>query len=306
MAFCTNCGQQLKEGTKFCASCGTPTDNNENLKRKAAYEGIIHKCPQCGEVLNSFITSCPSCGHEIRGAVTTNAIREFVAKLDRSTTEILKANIIRSFPIPNTKEDIYEFIILAASNIDENPNKVVFDAWMSKFNQAYEKGKILFSNTDELVTINQLNDRVKKIVKKRNRKTPTKIALIITGIIIVPFLPAIIILIIGGILMVFNPEYDEDEVARLEAIVVEVENALDNKEYELAMLHAKTIDYDAFRANDELERQWDIKREYLIDMIIDKAAEDGIEMEYPTDTEDEKDQNKSTQSYDTVKSEEEM
>ena len=26
MAFCKNCGQELKEGVQFCASCGTPVD----------------------------------------------------------------------------------------------------------------------------------------------------------------------------------------------------------------------------------------------------------------------------------------
>lgn len=311
MAYCTNCGEQIKDGAKFCAGCGTPTDfdeHTENSKRKSVYEGEIHKCPHCGEVLDSFTTVCPSCGYELRGSSTSNAVKEFASKLDKSTTDYQKTNIIRSFPIPNTKEDIFEFIILAVSNIDENPNKVVFDAWMSKFNQAYEKGKILFANSAELVTINQLNDRVKKIVKKRNRKTPTKIALIIIGVIIAPFLPAIIILIIGGILMIFNPEYDEEEVARLEAIVVEVECALENEEYDLAMMHAKTIDYDAFRANDELERQWDINRDYLIKQIIDAAAEDGITMEYPTDTADEKDKDNITtsSSYDYEKSKQEI
>ena len=308
MAFCINCGQELSSGAKFCSGCGTAIHGvgATASQRKTTYDGVLHKCPQCGEVLDSFTTVCPSCSYEIRGASTSNAVKEFASKLDKATTDYQKTNIIRSFPIPNTKEDILEFIILAASNIDENPNKVVFDSWMSKFNQAYEKGKILFTNSTELVTINQLNDRVKKVVKRRNRKTPKRIALIILGVIIVPFLPAIIILLIGGILMIFNPEYDEEEVARLEAIVVEVECALENEEYDLAMMHAKTIDYDAFRANDELERQWDIKRDYLIKQIIDAAAEDGITMEYPTDTADEKDQENSSGSYDYEKNDQEM
>lgn len=305
MSFCTNCGEQLKEGAKFCANCGTSVTENDNTRRKAVYEGEVHKCPQCGEVINSFMTVCPSCGHEIRGVTSAGAIKEFAFKLAGAMNETHKANIIRSFPIPNTKEDILEFIILAASNIDENPNAAVFDAWVSKFNQAYDKGKILFLNSPELLTINQLKERVNKVVKKQKRKKPTRIALIIAGVIIAPFLPAIIIFLIGGILMIFNPEYDEEEVARLEAIVVEVENALEKDEYELAMLHAKSIDYDAFRANDELERQWDIKREYLIKLIIDEAAEAGIVIEYPTDTADEKDQESVSSSYDYEKSKEE-
>lgn len=63
MAFCTNCGEQIKDGTKFCANCGTPTDVNEHTnstRRKSMYEGEIHKCPQCGEIIDAFVTVCPA------------------------------------------------------------------------------------------------------------------------------------------------------------------------------------------------------------------------------------------------------
>lgn len=30
MAFCTNCGNPLKEGDKFCTACGKPVSNNNN------------------------------------------------------------------------------------------------------------------------------------------------------------------------------------------------------------------------------------------------------------------------------------
>ena len=30
MAFCINCGQELAEGAKFCASCGNAVDASQN------------------------------------------------------------------------------------------------------------------------------------------------------------------------------------------------------------------------------------------------------------------------------------
>ena len=30
MAFCTNCGSEIPEGTKFCANCGAPVGNAQN------------------------------------------------------------------------------------------------------------------------------------------------------------------------------------------------------------------------------------------------------------------------------------
>lgn len=100
MAFCINCGQELADGAKFCANCGTAvSDTNSNTKRKMVYDGEVHKCPQCGEVLDSFVAVCPSCGYELRGSSTTSAVKEFASKLDNVTTEYQKENIIRNFPI---------------------------------------------------------------------------------------------------------------------------------------------------------------------------------------------------------------
>ena len=149
MPFCSNCGKEIENNAKFCSGCGTScnttqADNQGQGQRKMKYEGEIHKCSQCGEVLDSFTTVCPSCGYELRGSSTTSAVKEFAAKLDGVTTEYQKENIIRSFPIPNTKEDIFEFMILASSNIDERPNKDVFNAWIAKFEQCYQKAKLSF------------------------------------------------------------------------------------------------------------------------------------------------------------------
>ena len=305
MAFCTNCGEQIKDGAKFCANCGTPADVNEqtnNTKRKTMYEGEIHKCPQCGEVLDSFTTYCPSCGYEVRGSSTTNAVKEFVAKLDTVTTEYQKENIIRSFPIPNTKEDIFEFMILASSNIDERPNKNVFNAWIAKFEQCYQKAKLSFKQESDFVKIQAIYEKTQKEIKKIRRKGPLRITLII----VLPIVAFIFINVVFWSWIASGYNNEEEEIARLEAIVIEVETALENNEYDLAMMHAKSIDYSAWTSNDELERQWDIKRDYLIKKVIAAAAEAGIVMEYPSDTADEKDQEDSASSYDYEKSKQEM
>lgn len=83
MSFCINCGRELAEGEKFCANCGkSVNDSNSSSQRKITYEGEVHKCPQCGEVLDSFITVCPSCGYELRGSSATSAVKEFATKLN--------------------------------------------------------------------------------------------------------------------------------------------------------------------------------------------------------------------------------
>lgn len=83
MAICSKCGSQLPDGAKFCLNCGAQSsgspENSQsyqagNSKRETVFEGEIHKCPSCGEVLGAFVTTCPSCGYEIRGGKSSASL----------------------------------------------------------------------------------------------------------------------------------------------------------------------------------------------------------------------------------------
>lgn len=64
--------------------------------------------------------------------------------------------MIRNFPIPNTKEDIIEFMILASSNILGEDERDIYEAWLAKFEQAYQKALILFAGDPDIVRIQQI------------------------------------------------------------------------------------------------------------------------------------------------------
>lgn len=170
MPFCSNCGQQINDGAKFCPSCGTAVSNEKtNNQRKTVFEGNIHKCPNCGEVLNSFTSNCPSCGHEIRGASNSAAVQEFAVKLASAESRQEKIAIIRNFPIPNTKEDILEFMILASTNIGDNLEKDISAAWQSKTEQAYQKAQIIFQDEKEFSRIQNIYSQVYVKLTKQNK-----------------------------------------------------------------------------------------------------------------------------------------
>lgn len=204
MAFCINCGHQLPDGAKFCAECGSPVQTSAQSQRKTVYEGEIHKCPNCGEVLKSFSPVCSACGFEIRGAQNTSIVKKFALQLQslqskkasekpinflsklygkKSRIEEEKIDLIKNFVIPNTKEDVLEFVILAASNIDINcfglsgtqyPHilgKELSEAWLAKLEQAYQKALLMFSTSDEFQVVNQLYQTKKnEIAQKRKRE----------------------------------------------------------------------------------------------------------------------------------------
>ena len=345
--YCCNCGEKLIAGSKFCNACGTPTGTIKQepvvepvatpiapppvqesvvepiTERKTVYEGNLHKCPNCGEVLNSFVTNCPTCGHEIRGAQNTSSVKEFAAKLEAieagreqrksnplktlyfgqsvTKTDEQKISLIRSFAIPNTKEDLYEFLILSVSNIDvdsyQNDNqlrndarKELSDAWKAKFEQAYQKAKLMFADDPKFAEIEKLYNSTNTSIKKAKWKV-WKILGIVYGILIAIIAVS---LILGFSL---SASSEKKEIQRLENIVSQIEIALENGEYKLALMNADSLD---FNGNDSgLERDWEIKREYWIDKVMDEAAENGVTLERPADKPIEEDETPSNNNSST-------
>jgi len=160
--------------------------------------GNIRKCPACGAEVPAMAAICPTCGHEFSNVQASGTVREFFEKLDIidqqvfekeaakeakgplggavgamlgvnemanmfggvSAGEKRKMAFIESFPIPNSKEDILEFLIIATSRIKEIPKMIGFgakatqseinavkrmnEAWASKCQQVYNKAKIGF------------------------------------------------------------------------------------------------------------------------------------------------------------------
>ncbi len=148
------------------------------------------KCPKCGHTLSAMSAVCPLCGYEIRNGKTANAIRELTKEIEKlekkrntvtdaiatklsgrneNPTDEKIASLIRNFVVPNTKEDIFEFMILAAGYMDarviagrdmaKEVAAVVIKAWETKFHQTYEKAKLSFGNDSDFGKIQALYDK---------------------------------------------------------------------------------------------------------------------------------------------------
>lgn len=188
----------LVEGAHFCSNCGVAVGetNTGASQRKTVYDGELYKCPNCAERLDSFMTVCPTCGYELRGTKGASKVEKLAKKLESTKNKGQKIDLIRNFYIPNTKEDIYEFVILATSNM--NSYDYDFEAWSAKLEQAYQKATLSFGNTQEFQYINRLYIKAKKH-KKLKSFTKTIMASKIMQCLLLGAI-GIIMIIVGSVL----------------------------------------------------------------------------------------------------------
>lgn len=198
MSYCSNCGTKLNDGDKFCHECGKQIMNKEvdsNLKRKKEYIGKVLKCSNCGAMVTESTVVCSECGFQITGKEAVSSVKTFAEELMKieskrkggilnmltnssNLVDNQKLNLIRNFPIPNTIDDIKEFIFLASVNIDvklskqgmmskisnafnsddkeTKMQKTISDAWVAKLQQAYNKALLMFPEDATFESIQQV------------------------------------------------------------------------------------------------------------------------------------------------------
>lgn len=191
MSKCIKCGKYLPGWAKFCPRCGMSVGK---AIEKEQNKGL--KCPNCGETLKAFEAKCSACGYELRKTQTAAAVQEFAKEISRLESEREKqqrsiqyrlfgskdgkipmeksiANMVRNFVVPNTKEDIFEFMLLVSANVSaevENADRIIADAWNEKMEQIYEKAKITFGNGPEFNQIKEIYDKKKEALRTQKMK----------------------------------------------------------------------------------------------------------------------------------------
>lgn len=158
----------------------------------------VRKCPACGAIVESFTTRCPECGYEFRNVEANGGIRRLFEMLNEVETTSRedatglkdgigrvyadlfaqsfggtkatrrKKAIIQNFPIPNTKEDILEFLALALplakkpGMFDQDMEKrEMYPTWKAKCEQVIMKAR--FSMKNDPKTLAEINEYGKQI-----------------------------------------------------------------------------------------------------------------------------------------------
>jgi Double zinc ribbon len=172
--FCRNCGQENQDGVKFCKACGgalgqtaTRTIKDEGAQERTSSKASkVKKCPSCGARLGAMATSCVECGYElsdVEASRTVSALYEKFESIENEPSRLSgnareksiaskKAQAIRNFPIPNSREELQELILfikpkVSDANIDD-PN--LYD-WKIKFAEVIGRAKSAYRNDEKML-----------------------------------------------------------------------------------------------------------------------------------------------------------
>ena len=294
MAYCTNCGNQLRDGAKFCDNCGFQVGESDfDSKRQTVFEGKIHKCPNCGEIVEAFQDDCPACGYQFRDTKANSSVKELSDKLEQISNLSIgekdknsrKVSLISSFAIPNTAEDLWEFIILSSSNInmkfdpdgEKDSENALSDAWRAKFDQAYQKSKLVIDEPSQIKQIDKIHAKVHSKIKRYSIISYVYYGVLITicAVIMIPVMYFTFTSI--DFKNIFSQSNIQSENNRLNAIVAEVNDCIESGNYTLARTKAATLVFkyssDKIESDDEARQQWDKTREDLLE-IIDEAEQE--------------------------------
>ncbi len=168
--------------------------------------GDVRKCPACGAMVESFQTKCPECGYEftnIEANSTTKKLLKALEELDKQAASkegergllrgiahalsdsltAKKVQLIKNFPIPNTKEDLLEMLSLSNANSTNSTDSTdaITSAWQEKTKQLIIKAKISLKNDPDLEYI---LSEIQKEKKRRFRKQIFPVVGLVTMLIV--------------------------------------------------------------------------------------------------------------------------
>ena len=138
--------------------------------------GEIRKCPNCGGVVEAATVKCNECGYVFVGVEAVSSVVKFSEMLERIQREnpggLLSGigalygldsgtrrmtTAIENFPIPNTKEDLMEFLLYLKPKTKKTSASSatlhLINAYKNKYKECVKKAKLYFSDDPQIMQI---------------------------------------------------------------------------------------------------------------------------------------------------------
>ena len=188
---------------------------------KSEKYGDVRKCPACGAIVPSMAAKCPECGYEFTNMEANSSTRLLMQKIDEIQAQYAEltanvdnkdesairtrgyqvkrqlndrtAQLIQNFPIPNTREDLIEFLTLCIGNSKADSvmldgNDPVTPAWRKKLQQVIAKVKVALPNDQQAQELIDEYEGKRENSKKKGKKIAIGIVVLIVIALLIAFL----------------------------------------------------------------------------------------------------------------------
>ncbi len=139
-------------------------DNNNQYDAMSSIKyGTIKKCPNCGEPYRPGMGKCPSCNHlfqNIESNTSAQKLSEGIQRIlneDETLLQVLSdrkrekmERFIADFPIPNSKDDMLEFILCLDSKRKMQDSNHLQKAYGAKYKEIVKKAQIIFPDDKQI------------------------------------------------------------------------------------------------------------------------------------------------------------
>lgn len=277
------------------------TENNRSNTDQM--QGVINKCPNCGGALKAFVSRCDLCGHELSGVSASKTVTDLVEKFNgieaaldaaglhgsKRIKELVsrKGQVIRDFPIPNSREELQSLIYFIRpkiqGDIKSDPNA---EDWRVKFQEVFNLAKNAYKGDakmrSEFEEIERsLNFSVSGVLKSRAKRFPL-VAAGVVGVAILCVIGFASTQVDDWKLKQCEEKYAKGaltEKARLETISVAVTAKLQANDYAAAQagLNGLRWEYQETCKTDEAQKEkaaWEAQRQELQGRI--QSAENAV------------------------------
>jgi hypothetical protein len=166
--------------------------------------GELQHCPRCGEVVPESASVCPKCGYEFSEIEANSSSVLLAGILAQLEYDEDKCQAIETFPIPNSKADLLEFVTSLKPRV-KNQNNPLAPAYWTKYQELIEKIKVSFPNDKQLKPFVDEFDALAASIEAQRGKQARKdwfsehSKLLITAICVV-----VALLVAGGVLIAFR------------------------------------------------------------------------------------------------------
>lgn len=167
----------------------------------------MRKCPRCGAYVPDTKMQCPECGYLFSSTDANKNVSFLFDEIKKAKSFSAQKRIIESFPIPNAKVDLLEFLLLSLPRINGRKDKLS-SAYFKKYAECIGRSKQYFPDDHDFDEYILVYERKLQILKTKKRKQT------------ILWLSILVLLISIPIALILFPQLKKrQEVSRFEKIV---------------------------------------------------------------------------------------